>query len=119
ACSSSTLRGDLRDLCTGGLSPGRIRIGNLCLSACRSSCPPTRPDGQAIAADSLNERPRAIYAHYPRCPQGRMDEKADNDRHVRILMDECLARLHHESLPLKGTTVQIRLVRLRESAPLT
>jgi hypothetical protein len=51
ACSSSTLRGDLRTSAPGGLSPGRIRIGNLCLSACRSSCSPTRPDGQAIAAD--------------------------------------------------------------------
>ena len=30
ACSSSTLRGRFANLCTGGLSPGRIRIGNLC-----------------------------------------------------------------------------------------
>jgi hypothetical protein len=42
ACSSSTLKGRFANHCTGGLSPGRIRIGNLCLSARRSSCSPTR-----------------------------------------------------------------------------
>jgi hypothetical protein len=29
-CSSSTFRGRLLDLCTGGLSPGRIQFGNHC-----------------------------------------------------------------------------------------
>jgi hypothetical protein len=28
--SSSTFGGRLLDLCTGGLSPGRVQIGNLC-----------------------------------------------------------------------------------------
>jgi hypothetical protein len=50
ACSSSTL-GRSTDLRTRGLSPGRVRIENLCLSTSRSSCSPTLPDGQAIAAD--------------------------------------------------------------------
>jgi hypothetical protein len=34
------IKGRFANLCTGGLFPGRIRIGNLCLSACRSSCSP-------------------------------------------------------------------------------
>jgi hypothetical protein len=54
ACSSSTFEGRSADLCTRGLSPGRIRIENLCLSACRSSRLPTLPDGRAIAADGAS-----------------------------------------------------------------
>jgi hypothetical protein len=78
ACSSSTFEGRSTDLRTRGLSPGRIRIENLCLSTSRSSCSPTLPDGQAIAADPQAITPvpgdlQSLRDSYSRCssfPQG-------------------------------------------------
>ena len=64
--------GRFADFCTGGLSPGRIRIGNLCLSACRSSCSPTRPDGQAIAADTSSNMPVRVGQQRLRLSLGKL-----------------------------------------------
>ena len=46
----------ISDLCTGGLSPGRIQLGNPCSSAHLARGPPNRRDGQAIAASAITIR---------------------------------------------------------------
>ena len=97
ACSSSTLRGDLRTSAPGGLSPGRIRIGNLCLSACRSSCSSTRPDGQAIAADTSSNMPVRVGQQRLRlylgklCPLFTFSTRQDGCTAIREATDEPLA----------------------------
>jgi hypothetical protein len=95
ACSSSTL-GRSTDLRTRGLSPGRVRIENLCLSTSRSSCSPTLPDGQAIAADTGSDKPvpadlqsaRDGYSHCSSFPQG----TATSRREAAMAADAGLVR---------------------------
>ena len=74
ACSSPTLRGRFANLSTGGLSPGRIRIGNLCYQRAARAARRTRPDGQAIAADiqSLGWGAKHYNAFWPPMPAVRV-----------------------------------------------
>jgi hypothetical protein len=95
ACSSSTL-GRSTDLRTRGLSPGRVRIENLCLSTSRSRCSPTLPDGQAIATDIGSDKPvpadlqsaRDGYSHCSSFPQG----TATSRREAAMAADDGLVR---------------------------
>jgi hypothetical protein len=55
------ISGRLLDLCAGGLSPGRIQLGNPCSSAHLARGPPNRRDGRAIAASISTINPRVRH----------------------------------------------------------